>query len=400
MALDLDIWTADIVSRALGGRPDLGNVTLREAIDIYTEEKLRETFEYVKANSRYYGEKFADIELGKSETDGGTPNGAAPAGWEQIPFTTPEQLCEREMDLLCVSPSEISRIVTMQTSGTTGKPKRIYFTEADQELTMDFFDHGMRLIVDETDTILVLMPARSEGSIGRLFGDAVRRFGAKAIEYGVPFMDTNEPEKAEEKAADGADGQTADGAAAGTWKQSNKTEEADQILQIIRDEGVTCVLATPTHMVALARALERQVAAGADEIYLRSILLSAEFVPNKTVMMLEEVFQAMVFEHYGMTEMGLGCAVSCGYGRGYHIRETDLYIELINPITGEVVHGESPKTPGFSNYGEIVFTTLTRKGMPFVRYRTGDFSRWILEPCPCGSQLKRLDKVYPGEERK
>ncbi len=117
------------------------------------------------------------------------------------------------------------------------------------------------------------------------------------------------------------------------------------------------------------------------------------------MMLLEETFGCCVYEHYGMTEMGLGCAVSCGYGRGYHVREADLYIELINPITGQVVEGEGRK-PGYSNYGEIVFTTLTRKGMPFIRYRTGDFSRWILEPCPCGSVLKRLDKVAPREEKK
>ena len=61
MALDLDIWTADIVSHTLGGRPDLGFVTLREAVDIYTREKLIETFEYAKANSRFYGEQFKDI---------------------------------------------------------------------------------------------------------------------------------------------------------------------------------------------------------------------------------------------------------------------------------------------------------------------------------------------------
>ena len=406
MALDLDYWTADIVSRQLGGRPDLGNVTLREAIDIYTEEKLRENFEYAKANSRFYGKKLAGIDVtggasggngGASGSLGGASCGEVPAGWEDVPFTTVDELCENGMDFLCVSPADISRIVTMQTSGTTGDPKRIYFTKEDQELTVDFFDHGMRLICDETDTVLILMPAASEGSIGKLLGEGLRRFGARTIEYGVPFMET------QTATLDGGDAGTSDGATSpaegATWKQSSRAEEADKILQLIRDEGVTSVVATPTHMVALARAMERQAAAGEEEIYLRSILLSAEFVPNKTVMMLEEVFQAMVFEHYGMTEMGLGCAVSCGYGKGYHIRETDIFIELINPITGEVVRGESPKTPGYSNFGEIVFTTLTRKGMPFIRYRTGDFSRWILDPCPCGSQMKRLDKVYPGEGR-
>ncbi len=347
MALDLDIWTVEKLSDYFGGRPDVAGISLREAIDKYTAEKLSETVDYAKANSPFYSEKIG--------------NGA----FTDIPFTTEEDLREKEKEFLCVSPSKISRIVTLQTSGTTGKPKRIYFTEEDQELTVDYFNHGMRLIVDETDTVLILMQASSEGSIALLLGKALRDIGVKTIEYGMP--DKNDTEK---------------------------------ILEIIRKEKVTSIVALPTHMIALARQAEKEIASGAEGIYLRSVLLSGEFVPGNTAMMMEDVFQCMVFEHYGMTEMGLGCAVSCGYSRGYHIRENDLYIELINPITGEVVpEAEGKNTPGFSNYGEIVFTTLTRKGMPFIRYRTGDFSRWILGDCPCGSSLKRLDKVVPGEGR-
>ena len=71
--------------------------------------------------------------------------------------------------------------------------------------------------------------------------------------------------------------------------------------------------------------------------------------------------------------------------RGYHLREADLYFELIQPETGEpVAEGEQ---------GELVFTTLTRQGMPLIRYRTGDISRWIPGSCPCGTVLKTLDCV-------
>ncbi|MDO4177035.1 MAG: AMP-binding protein [Bacillota bacterium] len=347
MALDLDIWTVEKLSDYFGGRPDVANVTLREAIDKYTEEKLVEVVEYAKANSPFYAEKIGE------------------SAFAEIPFTTADELREREKDFLCVSPSQISRIVTLQTSGTTGKPKRVYFTEEDQQLTVDHFNHGMRLIADSTDKVLILMPALSEGSLGLLLGQGIRDMGAQAIEYGLPDK-----------------------------------KDMEKILQLIRDEGVTSVVASPTHMIALARQAEKEMANGAEEIYLRSVLLSGEFIPDNTALMLEDVFQCMVFEHYGMTEMGLGCAVTCGYSRGHHIREADLYIELINPLTGEVVpETEGRNTPGFSNYGEIVFTTLTRKGMPFIRYRTGDFSRWVLTDCPCGSSLKMLDKVVPGDGR-
>jgi phenylacetate-coenzyme A ligase PaaK-like adenylate-forming protein len=86
-----------------------------------------------------------------------------------------------------------------------------------------------------------------------------------------------------------------------------------------------------------------------------------------------------------MTEMGLGCAVSCEYQNGYHVREADLYLEIIDPDTG--------KTLPDGTWGEIVFTTLTRVGMPFIRYRTGDISRWKTESCRCGSKLKLLDYI-------
>ncbi len=374
MALDLDIRTVEILSEYFGGRSDTADISLRQAIDMYTGEKLVQNLEYVMANSPFYKQKFGEFAAAKCRANG---------EWSKLPFTTADDLKAHEKAFLCVSPSQISRIVTLETSGTTGKPKRIYFTEEDQQLTVDFFDHGMRLIVDETDTVLILMGTGSPGSIGQLLASGLERLGARSIEYGVPFRS--------EKGADAGIGDEKK-----ELKYISKADEAKAILELIRTEKVTSIVASPTHMIALARAAEK----AEDEIYLRSILLSGEFVPAQTVMKLEEVFQCTVFEHYGMTEMGLGCAVSCGYSRGYHIREADIYIELINPLTGELVEEVSNRnTPGFSNYGEIVFSTLTRKGMPFIRYRTGDFSRWILGDCPCGSSLKRLDKVVPGDDR-
>ena len=315
MALDLDIWTAEFLSEELEGRPDLAVATLRQAIDIYTREKLQKILDGTNYDR-----------------------------WSEIPFTTKEQLCGEE--------------------GTFPQ-----LSAADLQHELDFYTGGLKLVIDETDTVLILLPSEEIGA-GKFFADAANNIGAKAIEYGEAFTQT----------------------------ETGGREEADKILQLIRDEGVTCVIASPTHMVALARAAARQAEAGADEIYLRSILLSGGLAPNKTVMMLEEIFQAMIFEFSDVPDAGLGFAVSCGYGKGSHIRETDIFIELINPVTGEVVRFESPKTPGFSNYGEIVFTTLNRDSAPLVRYRTGYYSRWIFGECPCGSWLKRLDKIYPPEE--
>jgi phenylacetate-CoA ligase len=84
--------------------------------------------------------------------------------------------------------------------------------------------------------------------------------------------------------------------------------------------------------------------------------------------------------------MGLGVAVECVAGNGYHFNEADLLVEVVNPSTGERV------PPG--EEGELVFTTLNREAMPLIRYRTHDISRLLVEPCPCGADtLLRIDTV-------
>lgn len=319
----LDIWTAEKVNTA--------NLT-REDIDKYQLEKLKETFKMATAKSPYYAELYKDCRLGSMED------------FKKLPFTTPADVCEHGLDMLCVSQGEISRIVTMDTSGTTGKPKRIYFTEADQELTVDFFHHGMKLIVDESDVVMILMPCRRPGSIGVLLQEGLERSGVKVIPYGLPDDDSIE-----------------------------------QILDMMEKERVTTCVALASHMSQIAEK------SSSYDIPMRSVLLSAEYVSEANRRIISEAWDCRIFEHYGMTEMGLGCAVSCPELNGYHVRESDLYIEIINPETGEVLpDGEE---------GEIVFTTLTRKGMPFIRYRTGDWSSIMKGSCKCGSVLKRLTRV-------
>ena len=90
---------------------------------------------------------------------------------------------------------------------------------------------------------------------------------------------------------------------------------------------------------------------------------------------------------HGMTEMGLGGAAQCEAGLGYHLQEGDLYFEIVHPETGAALPDGA--------LGEVVFTTLTRQGMPLVCYRTGDLSRFIPEPCPCGSVLRSMEIVRP-----
>lgn len=319
----LDIWTAR----------KLGVATLtRQALEAYQLEKIKETLKWAAFNSPFYKEHYKNAEVNTWQD------------FQNLPFTCPQDVRDFGENMVCLPQSHISRIVTMETSGTEGKPKRIYFTEEDQELTIDFFHHGMRLLADTSDTVLILMPCKRPGSIGDLLKKGLERLGAKVIPYGLP---------------QGGDDEI--------------------ILNLMEKQKVTCCVAFPTHLARLARH------GGIREIPMKSVLLSAEYVSAESRAQIQAAWNCKVFEHYGMTEMGLGCAVSCGELTGCHIRESDLYLEIIDPKTGLVLpDGEE---------GEVVFTTLTRKGMPFIRYRTGDWSSFIKEPCKCGSILRRISRV-------
>lgn len=319
----LDIWIAEKIG--------VGELT-RKAIESYQLEKLKETFQRVVSCSPFYADLYKNRKLESMED------------LKNLPFITSQDLCDHGLEMLCVSPGQISRIVSMETSGTAGKPKRIYFTEEDQQLTVHFFHHGMKLIVNASDVFMILMPCQTVGSIGVLLQEALERSGLKVIPYGIP-----------------------------------RGDDIEQILHIMEREQVTGVVALPSHLKAIAKE------SGKYTIPIRSVLLSAEYVSEEARNVIKEAWNCKVFEHYGMTEMGLGCAVHCPQLDGFHIRECDLYIEIIDPVTGRVLpDGEE---------GEIVFTTLTRKGMPLIRYRTGDWSSFKKEPCACGSVLKSLTRV-------
>jgi phenylacetate-coenzyme A ligase PaaK-like adenylate-forming protein len=150
-------------------------------------------------------------------------------------------------------------------------------------------------------------------------------------------------------------------------------------LETMENQQVDCLVGSPTQILGLARRWHPRNKAP------RTVLLSTDYVPAAIVRELENIWGCEVFNHYGATEMGLGGGVECEAHRGYHLREADLYFEIVNPGTGEpVLDGE---------YGEVVFSTLTRRGMPLIRYRMGDRSRFIPGDCPCGTKLQTMEKV-------
>ena len=261
----------------------------------------------------------------------------------RLPLTTAVDLRANPLAFLCVSQAEIRRVVTLQTTGTTGSPKRLFFTEADQALTVAFFEVGMSTFTRPGDRVLILLPGRTPGSVGDLLGTALANIGAEPVPHGL-------------------------------------VEDPGRAARIARDAGVTVMVGVPTQVLGIVRA-----SPDASMPRVHSILMSTDHVPMAIARAVTAAWGCRVYNHWGMTETGLGGGVDCEARRGYHVREADLLIEVLDPATGIAVADGEP--------GEIVLTTLTRVGMPLVRYRTGDVGRWIPGRCPCGTRLRTLAHV-------
>lgn len=307
------------------------------ALDAYRLERLNATLDWACRRSPFYRARLA-------------PHGQAPvlasvADLAQLPFTSATEVRERGAQLLCVSQDEVKRVVTLPSSGTTGPPKRLHFSAEDQAATVDFFQRGMATLVGPGDRVLILLPGELPGSVGALLAEALRRLEVVPVPHGF-------------------------------------VGDLPAALAVLRRARPTSLVGTPVQALALARYAEK---VGSEPVRLRTALLTTDYVPPAIARALAEAWSCEIFEHYGMTEMGLGGAVECEAHAGYHLREPDLLLEVVEPSTGRVL------PDGVK--GELVVTTLRRRAMPLIRYRTGDLSRFVTGPCPCGARLRRLERV-------
>lgn len=297
--------------------------------------RLRASVAHARARSPFYRERLADL---PAEPIAGLGDLA------RLPFTTADDLREHGQDLLCVGQGEVARIVTLHSSGTTAAPKRLFFSPADLELTLDFFHHGMSCLCGPGRTVLILLPGQAPNSVGDLLARALVRLGARPVPHG-PVRDP-----------------------AAT-------------LAALRRTGADCLVGIPSQVLALARHPD---AARLARGQVRTALLTTDHVPRAIRRALHEAWGTEVYNHYGMTELGLGGAVECGAHAGCHLRAADIYCEVVDPAG-------RPLPPGSA--GELVFTTLNRKAMPLIRYRSGDMGRLATRACACGSALPRLKSL-------
>jgi len=166
----LDAWTAAKLGCS-------GSTLSRTDLVAYQTTRLRETVVWAKQRSPFYRWLLQSYDVATLNT---------PGGLRHLPFTTAEDLRRNDPPLVCLSQSEISHVVTLDTSGTSGTPKRLFFTSEDVEATTDFFHHGMCLPARAGDRVLILFPGERPGSVGDLLAKALLRLGATPIMAGWP----------------------------------------------------------------------------------------------------------------------------------------------------------------------------------------------------------------------
>lgn len=263
-----------------------------------------------------------------------------------LPFTYKTDLRDNyPYDMFAVSLSEVVRIHS--SSGTTGKPTVVGYTRRD------------------LNTWSELM-ARSLTSGGATRHDVIQNaYGYGLFTGGLGFHYGGEKIGASIIPISGGN--------------------TDRQVMIMKDYGSTILACTPSYALFLAETLE-DLGIKPEELKLKFGIFGAEPWSENMRREIETRLKIKALDIYGLSEIiGPGVAVECLEQKGLHVMEDHFIVEVIDPVTGEVLpEGES---------GELVFTSLTKEALPIIRYRTGDISRIIPEPCACGRTLRRIGRI-------
>lgn len=156
-------------------------------------------------------------------------------------------------------------------------------------------------------------------------------------------------------------------------------------LQIMKDFGTTLLACTPSYALFMAEEME-EAGIKKGDLKLKAGVFGAEPWSANMRNEIEERLGILAIDIYGLSEViGPGVASECSCKCGLHIPEDHFIPEIIDPVTEEVL------PPG--SKGEIVFTTITKEGLPLIRYRTRDISSLNYEKCQCGRTAVRMTKV-------
>jgi phenylacetate-CoA ligase len=151
--------------------------------------------------------------------------------------------------------------------------------------------------------------------------------------------------------------------------------------QLLEDLGAEVLCCTPSYALAIADHVSEPA-----RLNLRAGLFGAEPWTEGLREAIEHAFDLTALDIYGLSEIiGPGVSAECLEGRGAHVNEDHFLVEVVDPQSGE------PLSDGA--VGELVFTTLTKEALPFLRYRTGDLASVTHEPCACGRTFARMSRI-------
>jgi phenylacetate-CoA ligase len=301
-------------------------------------ERLQITLNRAYQSVPFYHERFNSI--GAEPADIKTPDEFA-----KLPFTTKAEMqASFPYKMFAVPMDDIVRIHA--SSGTTGQPTVVGYTRNDLENWSELI---ARLLtaggVTKNDIVQV--------SFG--YGLFTGGFG---LHYGIEKI----------------------GAAVIPVSSGN----TDRQLQIMREFGVTTLISTPSYAVYLGEIIAEK-GIPLESLSLRRGCFGAEPWTDAMRVEIERRLGISATDNYGLSEvMGPGVSYECEHKNGMHISEDHFIAEIIHPETGELLPPDE--------YGELVLTTLTKEGIPVLRYRTRDIASLISEPCPCGRTFIRMSK--------
>ena len=288
------------------------------------------------ATDSYYGRKYRELGITGCETE---------EDFYKLPFSSKDDLRNAyPLGIQAVPDEEVVRIHS--SSGTTGKPVIIPYTAKDLDDWATMFARCYETAgITNTDR-LQITPGYGLWTAGIGFQAGCEKLGAMAIPMGP----------------------------GNTEKQ----------LQLMQDLGSTVICATSSYALLLAEEIEKRGLK--DNIRLKKGVIGSERWSEKKRQYIHDTLGIELYDIYGLTEIyGPGIGINCSDQNGMHYWDDYLYIEILDPVTGEPVpDGEE---------GEIVITTLVKEGAPLLRFRTHDLSRIIPGKCSCGRDYPRLDII-------
>jgi phenylacetate-CoA ligase len=246
-------------------------------------------------------------------------------------FTTPEDLrALPASDFLCREPE-----LVFETTGTSGGPKRVYFSYEELDFAARYeaaalYENGVR-----------------PGSRVVCTFD-----GGYWISSWVTFLACKK---------------------LGVFCSAVGKPHPREIYSRMAEYKYNVIMADPTWLVSFSEIAERE-----GVFSVRLIVAAGDRMTDVYRSYVEGVWKCPVILAYGSTEQG-GAGMECVRKEGYHLDDYNIYFEIVNPDA--------------DGYGELVATTLSRRTMPFIRYRVQDVTRFIEQPCACGATLRRIERI-------